>query len=31
LDRGTVVHRGVSAELLEDRATLDRFLAVAQH
>ena len=31
LDRGTVVHRGVSDELLEDRATLDRFLAVAQH
>jgi branched-chain amino acid transport system ATP-binding protein len=31
LDRGAIVHRGVSEDLLDDRATLDRFLAVAQH
>jgi branched-chain amino acid transport system ATP-binding protein len=30
LDRGTVVHRAPSAELLADRATLDRWLAVAR-
>ena len=31
LDRGTVVHEGSSAELLDDRERLDRWLAVAQH
>ena len=31
LDRGTIVHRGLSEDLLADRQTLDRFLAVAQH
>ena len=31
LDRGTVVHEGASAELLADRGTLDRWLAVARH
>ena len=29
LDRGLVVHRGLSEQLLGDRATLDRFLAVS--
>jgi branched-chain amino acid transport system ATP-binding protein len=29
LDRGTVVHEGDSAELLADRARLDRWLAVS--
>jgi len=29
LDRGRVVHRGVSAALLDDPATLDRLVAVA--
>ena len=28
LERGTVVHSASSAELLGDRATLDRYLAV---
>jgi branched-chain amino acid transport system ATP-binding protein len=31
LDRGAVVHEGASAELLADRGTLDRWLAVARH
>ena len=31
LDRGSVVHEGVSAELLADRERLDRWLAVAKH
>ncbi len=31
LDRGTVVHEGASAELLADRGTLYRWLAVARH
>ena len=31
LDRGMVVHEGASAELLADRARLDRWLAVAAH
>jgi branched-chain amino acid transport system ATP-binding protein len=31
LDRGAVVHEGASAELLADRARLDRWLAVAKH
>jgi branched-chain amino acid transport system ATP-binding protein len=31
LDRGAVVHAGESAELLADRETLDRWLAVAKH
>ena len=31
LDRGTIVHRGSSDELLADRHTLEKFLAVAQH
>jgi branched-chain amino acid transport system ATP-binding protein len=31
LDRGTVVHEGSSAELLQDRERLDRWLAVAKH
>jgi len=31
LDRGSVVDEGDSAELLADRARLDRFLAVARH
>jgi len=31
LDRGSVVHEGVSAELLVDRERLDRWLAVAKH
>ena len=31
LDRGAVVHEGVSAELLADRERLDRWLAVAKH
>jgi branched-chain amino acid transport system ATP-binding protein len=30
LDRGTVVHEGSSADLLTDRAALDRWLAVAK-
>jgi branched-chain amino acid transport system ATP-binding protein len=30
LDRGTVVHRAPSADLLADRETLDRWLAVAR-
>jgi branched-chain amino acid transport system ATP-binding protein len=30
LDRGTIVHAAPSAELLRDRATLDRWLAVAR-
>ena len=30
LDRGSIVHRAPSAELLADRATLDRWLAVAR-
>ena len=29
LDRGRIVHQGSSASLLEDRATLDRLVAVA--
>ncbi|MFI4954211.1 MAG: ABC transporter ATP-binding protein, partial [Burkholderiales bacterium] len=29
LDRGRVVHRSSSAELLDDSATLDRLVAVA--
>ena len=31
LDRGAVVHEGLSAELLVDRERLDRWLAVAKH
>ncbi|MES2101523.1 MAG: ABC transporter ATP-binding protein [Pseudomonadota bacterium] len=31
LDRGAVVHEGASAELLADRARLDRWLGVAKH
>jgi branched-chain amino acid transport system ATP-binding protein len=31
LDRGSVVHEGASAALLEDREQLDRWLAVARH
>jgi branched-chain amino acid transport system ATP-binding protein len=31
LDRGAVVHQGLSAELLTDRDQLDRWLAVAKH
>ncbi len=31
LDRGAVVHEGVSAELIADRERLDRWLAVARH
>src|SRR3982751_1105693 len=31
LDRGAVVHEGLSAELLGDRERLDRWLAVAKH
>jgi branched-chain amino acid transport system ATP-binding protein len=31
LDRGMVVHEGSSAELLNDRERLDRWLAVAKH
>jgi branched-chain amino acid transport system ATP-binding protein len=31
LDRGAVVHEGLSDELLADRARLDRWLAVAKH
>jgi len=31
LDRGTVVHSGLSAELMNDRERLDRWLAVAKH
>jgi branched-chain amino acid transport system ATP-binding protein len=30
LDRGTIVHAAPSAQLLDDRATLDRWLAVAR-
>jgi branched-chain amino acid transport system ATP-binding protein len=31
LDRGSVVHEGLSAELMADRERLDRWLAVAKH
>ena len=31
LDRGAVVHEGASAELMADRARLDRWLGVAKH
>ena len=31
LDRGAVVHEGASAELMVDRARLDRWLGVAKH
>jgi branched-chain amino acid transport system ATP-binding protein len=31
LDRGTVVHEGSSADLMNDRERLDRWLAVAKH
>jgi branched-chain amino acid transport system ATP-binding protein len=31
LDRGTVVHEGLSADLMNDRERLDRWLAVAKH
>ena len=31
LDRGSVVHEGLSAALLDDREQLDRWLAVARH
>ena len=30
LDRGAIVHEGISAELLADRERLDRWLAVAR-
>ena len=30
LDRGVIVHEGVSADLLADRSRLDRWLAVAK-